>query len=356
MSVRDVGLNSMTNNHRYPWKWWLKDLPAPAENAPTVFSTFACGGGSSMGYKRAGYNVLGNCEIDPKIAEVYKSNLRPKYSYVMDIREFNALDNLPDELYDLDVLDGSPPCSTFSTIGIREKAWGVEKQFAEGQKFQRLDDLFGVYMDTVAKLRPKVFVAENVIGIIQGNAKGYVNEIVKEAQELGYSIQIFMLNAAFMGVPQTRQRVFFIGNRMGYSKLELSFDEKPITFGEVRGSSSGKQMGKSVARIVSMSKKFEDGCRTTLVNNGEKWGHFAYTYCWDEKPAPTLTAGASQIRMCDRTMLTDEDVRNVSSFPQDYNFTGSRAHFICGMSVPPSMMANIAFEIKKQWLCADCVD
>lgn len=309
-----------------------------------------------MGYKRAGYNVLGNCEIDPKIAEVYKSNLRPKYSYVMDIREFNALDNLPDELYDLDVLDGSPPCSTFSTIGIREKAWGVEKQFAEGQKFQRLDDLFGVYMDTVAKLRPKVFVAENVIGIIQGNAKGYVNEIVKEAQELGYSIQIFMLNAAFMGVPQTRQRVFFIGNRMGYSKLELSFDEKPITFGEVRGSSSGKQMGKSVARIVSMSKKFEDGCRTTLVNNGEKWGHFAYTYCWDEKPAPTLTAGASQIRMCDRTMLTDEDVRNVSSFPQDYNFTGSRAHFICGMSVPPSMMANIAFEIKKQWLCADCVD
>ena len=338
------------SNHRYPWKWWLKDLKPPANDAPTVFSTFACGGGSSMGYKRAGFRVVGNCEIDPKIAKVYERNLHSPRSYVMDLREFNTLEDLPDELYELDVLDGSPPCSTFSSVGIREKAWGVEKQFAEGQKLQRLDDLFGVYMDTVAKLRPKVFVAENVTGIVEKNAKGYVNEIVKEARELGYCIQIFMLNAAFMGVPQARQRVFFIGNRMGYGKLELSFDEKPITFGEVRGGIAGKQMGKSVARIVSMSKKFEDGCRTTLVNNGEKWGHFAYTYCWDEKPAPTITAGASQIRMCDRTMLTDEDARNVSSFPQDYDFTGSKAHFICGMSVPPSMMANIAHEIRTQWL------
>ena len=236
-----AGSGSMSS-HRYPWKWYLKDLKPPAENAPTVFSTFACGGGSSMGYKRAGYRVLGNCEIDQKIAEVYKRNLHPKLSYVMDIREFNKLDILPDELYNLDVLDGSPPCSTFSTVGSREKSWGIEKQFAEGQKKQRLDDLFFVYLETVSKLKPKVFVAENVTGLLSGNAKGYVNEIIKTARDIGYEVQLFKLNAAFMGVPQKRERVFFIGNRMRWEKLRLRFEERPITFGEVR-SKEGKPFG-----------------------------------------------------------------------------------------------------------------
>lgn len=303
-----------------------------------------------MGYKRAGFRVIGNCEIDPKIAKVYERNLHPQYSYVMDLREFNTLGELPDELYNLDVLDGSPPCSTFSSVGIREKAWGVEKQFAEGQKLQRLDDLFGVYMDTVAKLRPKVFVAENVTGIVEKNAKGYVNEIVKEARELGYSIQIFMLNAAFMGVPQTRQRVFFIGSRMGYKKLNLAFSEDVITFGQVRSTNRGKELGPRTSQIVSMSKKYEDGARTTVVRLGHKPSYFGWTYCWDEKPSPTLTAGRSQIRMCDRTWVNDEDSRNVATFPQDYDFGNADANFICGMSVPPSMMANIAHEIRTQWL------
>ena len=124
-----------------------------------------------MGYKRAGFQVLGNVEIDPQINAVYVKNHHPKYNYLMDLREFNKLDDIPEELRRLDILDGSPPCSTFSMAGSREKAWGKEKVFREGQKRQVLDDLFFVFLDTVEKLRPRIVVAENVAGLLLGNAK-----------------------------------------------------------------------------------------------------------------------------------------------------------------------------------------
>lgn len=336
--------------HRYPWRWRLADLPQPDGAAPTVFSTFACGGGSSMGYKRAGFRVVGNCEIDPKIAEVYARNLHPKLSYVMDLRKFNELDDLPDELYHLDVLDGSPPCSTFSMAGSREKAWGIEKQFAEGQAKQRLDDLFFTYLDTVAKLRPKVFVAENVTGLIAGNAKGYVNEIVKTAKGLGYDVQLFKLNAAFMGVPQRRERVFFIGNRMGFGPLKLRFSESPVRFGEVRSEKSGRALSKALSKVIPYSRPSDSDLGAASERMYGKRKFFSYKLVKDGEVSNTLTASDSLIRACDRTMFTDEDCRNVSTFPQDYDFGDAGVHFMTGMSVPPSMMANIAHEIRTQWL------
>ena len=75
-----------------------------------------------MGYKLAGYEHLGGVEIDPKIADVYRENHKSKYLYVEDIRLFNKRNDLPAELFSLDLLDGSPPCSTFSMAGSREKA------------------------------------------------------------------------------------------------------------------------------------------------------------------------------------------------------------------------------------------
>lgn len=342
MSARRAA--SSSTDRRYPWEWRLSDLPEPAEDAPTVFSTFACGGGSSMGYKRAGYRVLGNCEIDPKIAAVYAANLHPKLSYVEDIRDFNRREDLPDELYELDVLDGSPPCSTFSMQGSREKAWGVEKRFAEGQKMQRLDDLFFAYLETVGKLRPKCFVAENVMGLVAGNARGYVHEIVETAQGMGYSVQVFRLNAAFMGVPQRRERVFFVGNRMGWPKLRLEFSERPVTFGEVRTETGGGRLTVPVECLARQAKPFDGD-----LGKVTKGKNYSYALAWDERPAPTLHTGR-QIRMADLTYMTDADVVRASTFPGDYQFGKSDPQFVCGMSVPPSMMANVAHEVRRQWL------
>ena len=184
----------MSKGHLFPYKWNLADgYPAKgiSKHGLKVFGTFICGGGSTMGYKLAGFNHLGGVEIDPPIADVYKTNHKPKHLYNLDIREFNKLIDLPTELFNLDILDGSPPCSTFSMAGSREKAWGKEKVFREGQAKQSLDDLVFVYCDTIIKLQPKVFLLENVKGIIQGNAKVYSKNIVNKMTDAGYKVQDF---------------------------------------------------------------------------------------------------------------------------------------------------------------------
>ena len=111
---------------------WRLDQTNFTKDKGTVFSCFACGGGSTMGYKLAGFNVVGCNELDPKMAEVYYENHHPKYIFNSDIRDFLKLGNYPPELYNLDILDGSPPCSSFSTSGNRSDDWGKEKVFREG--------------------------------------------------------------------------------------------------------------------------------------------------------------------------------------------------------------------------------
>ena len=188
--------------------WNLEDINKVTKNGIKVFSCFSCGGGSSMGYKLAGFDVIGNNEIDSKMNEVYLKNHQPKYNFNCDIRDLCNM-NLPDELYSFDILDGSPPYSVFSMAGQREKAWGIEKMFREGQKKQRLDDLFLHFIAFAERIKPKVIVAENVKGLLFKKARGYVNEILKAFDKAGYNVQIFLLNSAKMGVPQTRERTFF---------------------------------------------------------------------------------------------------------------------------------------------------
>lgn len=198
--------------HRFPYLWNLAD-GYPAEGIEShgckVFGTFLCGGGSSMGYKLAGYHHMGGVEIDPKVADIYRQNHNPELLYVEDLRLFNERTDLPDELYQLDVLDGSPPCSTFSMAGSREDAWGKKKKFAEGQELQTLDELVFIYCNTIAKLQPKTFILENVKGLTLGNAKSYPKRVLGKLDEAGYQCQVFVLNAATMGVPQRRERALY---------------------------------------------------------------------------------------------------------------------------------------------------
>ena len=348
MSVTNAGSGSM---HRFPWKWKLSDLENVKKNGKTVFSCFSCGGGSSMGYKLAGYTVIGNCEIDPAMAAVYEENNHPKYTYQMDIRDFNS-EELPEELFNLDILDGSPPCSVFSSAGDREKGWGREKVFREGQKKQRLDDLFFVFIETAKRLQPKVVIAENVEGLLKGNAKGYVNEIIKRFSEAGYDVQAFLLDASKMGVPQRRRRVFFIGRRKDLSlpKLALDFREPPILFKEVR-SEKGVEVNSERTKAL-LSKRRKGDVDLSDINKRESGRNTGFTMpiINDSVVAPTLTAGSTHYRFCDGMIISKEDIINVQSFPQDYNFLNLSPQYICGMSVPPVMMANIADQVYRQWL------
>lgn len=206
----------MTEGHKFPYRWNLSDgYPAKGiePNGKKVFGLFVCGGGSTMGYKLAGFDHLGGVEIDRPIADVYEANHHPKFLFREDVRVFLKRGDLPAELFGLDILDGSPPCSTFSTAGKREKGFGQKKVFREGQANQRLDDLFFTSLDIAERLKPKVVLFENVTGLVKGNARAYFNLICRRFDEVGYDLQVFQLNAASMGVPQKRDRVFFVGRR-----------------------------------------------------------------------------------------------------------------------------------------------
>lgn len=195
--------------HRFDYRWKLSTTNF-TKNKGKVFSCFSCGGGSSMGYKLAGFDVIGCNEIDPRMMGCYVENLHPLHHYLCDIRDFLKLESLPEELYHLDILDGSPPCSTFSMSGSREKAWGKKKKFREGQASQVLDTLFFDFISLAARLRPKVVVAENVKGLLLGNAIEYVRRIYGGFDAAGYYCRHFLVDAQNMGVPQRRVRVFFI--------------------------------------------------------------------------------------------------------------------------------------------------
>jgi DNA (cytosine-5)-methyltransferase 1 len=343
------------SQHLFKYKWFLKDgYPAPgiAKNNLNVFGTFICGGGSTMGYKLAGFNHLGGVEIDPKIAAVYKANHNPRYLYNEDIREFNKRTDLPKELYNLDILDGSPPCSTFSMAGSREKGWGKEKHFREGQTKQVLDDLVFVYCDTIIKLQPKVFILENVKGIISGNAKVYSKNIVKKMTDAGYTVQVFCLNAASMGVPQKRERVFFIGHKNGltFPDLILNFNEKKILFSEIS----------EISEISEKNTKFYKDWlnrRPTDKNFGDinlreegKYKSFGRVLIHGNDASPTIVAGNDYIHFNQYKLLNRSEICQIGSYPLDYDFNGIEAKYLIGMSVPPVMTAQIANQINIQWL------
>ncbi len=86
-----------------------------------------------MGYKLAGFEHLGGVEIDQRMAEIYTRNHKPKHFYLEDIRDFNQREDLPKKLFNLDILDGSPPCTSFSMCGKGSKV-GAKKSFLRKDK------------------------------------------------------------------------------------------------------------------------------------------------------------------------------------------------------------------------------
>lgn len=352
-NARSAGSGSMRSDHRFPWKWWLKDMPKISKHYKTVFSCFSCGGGSSMGYKLAGYYMVGCCEIDPRMMEIYKKNLNPLHPYCMDVRDFLKVEDLPEELYHLDILDGSPPCSVFSMAGKREEGWNKEKVFREGQAEQKLDDLFFHFIAIAKRLQPKIVIAENVAGLIKGNAKGYVNEIFKAFQEAGYVPQLFLLNSAFMGVPQRRERTVFVARRKNLilPKLSLAFHEAPIYFGEVRSEKGRPVDPQTQAYKLLQLRRPGDKCMGDINMRwkGKNTG-FTVNIVSDNEVSCTLTSGGGMYRDYDAMAFGDMDFVNIQTFPQDYDFGQESPQYVCGMSVPPVMMANIATEVYRQWL------
>lgn len=306
-----------------------------------------------MGYKLAGYEHLGGVEIDPKIADVYKENHHPKFLYVEDIRSFAQRMEFPKELYDLDILDGSPPCSSFSLSGNREQDWGKEKVFKEGQAKQRLDDLFFDFIKLAKKLQPKVVIAENVKGLISGNAKSYVKKIKSEFEIAGYKVQVFLLNAASMGVPQKRERVFFICRRndLNFIPLKLSFNEKPIIYSDFKSKKLGKPLTDETKAVWDKKNITDKTLSDIHLRLSGKSKRFNAVFIKNNETPRTIAAGADSIpiRFDYPNRITMHELKMIGTYPLDYNFKNIEPNYLIGMSVPPVMTAQIAHQIYLQW-------
>lgn len=224
----EQAMTSMTNKPPYRVSL-MTEIAALPWNGFTAVSTFSGCGGSSLGYKMAGFKVLWANEFIPAAQEVYRLNHPQTILDTRDIRQVqpsDILDAIGMKAGELDLFDGSPPCASFSTAGKREAGWGKVKKYSDTQ--QRTDDLFYEYARLVKGVQPKVFVAENVSGLVKGTAKGYFKLILKELEECGYNVRAKVLDAQWLGVPQMRQRLIFVGVRRDLG-LDPAFP-KPLPY------------------------------------------------------------------------------------------------------------------------------
>lgn len=356
--------------NKFSYKWYLSDgFPAHgiAYHGNTVFSCFAGAGGSSMGYRLAGYKVIGFNELDGRQANQYITNLgTPEFQYIEDIRSFRSRDNLPKGLFEIDILDGSPPCTTFSTIGQRQKACGIEKKFKEGQKLQRLDDLVFEYIQLGLLLKPKIIIMENVKGFVIGYGKNYLSKIGKML-ETDYAYTWDILDASRMGVPQKRERFFLFCIRkdlLPYIKNNglliktpiIQFEDMQIVpYSEIeleaKKSNSQHRYINENSKLFGLWDKIAPG-RGLVDLKYLKGAYFPYRKLHPNKPINTLTTSPYLLmHYSEKRYISKQEAIFASTFPSDYKAVSKSAlYFAMGMTVPPIMMAQIAYQIKEQWL------
>ena len=192
-----------------------------------VISTFAGGGGSSTGYRLAGGKILCVNEFVQSAVDTYGANYPNTPILDDDIKKLTGEDFLrvaQIQKGELDILDGSPPCSAFSVAGKREKGWDKTKKYSDGKEVENIEDLFFEYIRIANDIQPKVIIGENVAGIMMGEAIKKYNEIINEFEKCGYEAIGKVMNAADFGTPQARKRCFFVAVRNDVmEKVGLNF-------------------------------------------------------------------------------------------------------------------------------------
>lgn len=347
----------LSNSNKPPYQpMSMAEIRAMKPNGFTVASTFSGCGGSSTGYRMAGFRVLWANEFIDAARECYKANAAP-YTIVdgRDIRDVTpdeVLSSIGMKAGELDLFDGSPPCASFSTAGKREAGWGKIKAYSD--KAQRTDDLFFEYVRLIRGIRPKTFVAENVSGLVKGTAKGYFLEILKELKSCGYRVEAKLLDAQWLGVPQARQRLIFVGVRNDLG-LAPAFP-KPLPYRY------------SVRDAIPFVCEVEEDAWMDGYAVGREWDklkpgeqsekYFQLVRADPSKPFPTITQRggdatvASVAHPTQRRKFSIAELKRICGFPDDFVLTGTYAQQWerCGRAVPPVMMMHIAAAVRDNVL------
>ena len=367
----------------------IKDVhEASNQNKFNVISTFAGGGGSSTGYRLAGGKILCVNEFVEEAQNTYKENYPDTPILPGDIKklsgdDFTGIANTTD----IDILDGSPPCSAFSvagklshsTGGKHSDGWGQTKKYSDGKMVENIEDLFFEFLRVANDIQPKVIIAENVAGLTIGEAKQYYNKILNEFEKIGYEVSSQVLDSRYYGVSQTRTRVIFIGVRSDIAEqvglnfmningifpqpsknviplkdalIDLEYDEEEIKYLTEKWSNTAYYK-QTVSLMPTDPEK--------VLTGGDyhpKGHHFNVKRVSQYAPAPTLTAmgsGETTAGAChwsEARKLTLGELKRIMSLPDDFKLTGKwtqKAERI-GRMVPPLMMKRIAESVYENVL------
>jgi DNA (cytosine-5)-methyltransferase 1 len=338
----------------------MTEIAAIPWNGYKVASTFSGCGGSCLGYRMAGYRVVYANEFIPEAQATYKANHPNSFLDPRDIRTIQ-----PAEIFEasgiatgeLDLLDGSPPCSAFSTAGKREGGWGEVKKYSDTE--QRVDDLFFEYVRLLKGLQPKVFVAENVTGLIKGTAKGYFKVILAAMKEAGYNVTCRVLDSRWLGVPQARQRTIFIGTRKDLSVLPVH--PQPLPYCYTIGEALENVPTPSLFRPLTAGTRLHDyweaskpGDQFNKISKKRRGVDAFYSHIKmsPARQANTITQVCAMYHWDEPRSLTIAELKRVSGFPDDFILTGSfsKQWERIGRAVPPVMMSHVAATIESKIL------
>jgi len=386
----------------------LKDVySASAQEKFKVISTFAGGGGSSTGYRLAGGKVLVINEFVEEAQKTYAENYPDTVILPGDIKELNGKDFLDAAgvgAGEIDILDGSPPCSAFSVAGklshnIHEEkhldlwgdsyiekvagkhsdGWGQTKNYSDGKTVENIEDLFFEFLRVADEIKPKVIIAENVKGLTVGEAREYFNKILNTFEKIGYEVCAQVLDSRYYGVSQTRTRVIFIGVRedvaaaTGYNFMNISqiFPEPDREVIPVKDVMVGLEYDSE--EVKYLTEKFtntaywkQTGSKMPIdpdkvltgMDYHPKGHHFNLKRVSQYKPAPTITAmgsadtTAGAFHWIEPRKLTLGELKRIMSLPDDFKLTGkwNQKAERCGRMVPPLMMKRIASAVYENVL------
>lgn len=334
-----------------------------------IIDCFCGAGGLSLGFERTGFDVVYAFDFDETAIKTYKHNSKHHHgpAYVRDIYNVSKKsmeEDLGRKLGEIDVIIGGPPCQGFS----------VQRR---GSDSDPRNNLVLEYIRLIIDIRPRLFVMENVGGLLSPRGLPYYNRLVEELGKAGYNIQKAKLSASDFGVPQRRKRVFIVGELIYEGRIRFNF---PESSGEpeytVRDAiidlmdknendfpnhKSDKLSAKNLERIMSITEgQGRDSLPEELQlechkkNAGHRHLDTYGRMAWD-KPSPTITArfdsfsrGRFGHPVLNRTITLREGAR-LQTFPDDFEFLGSKVEVArqIGNAVPPLLAEKVAEKVKE---------
>ena len=342
----------------------MQEINAIPWNGFNCISTFSGCGGSSLGYRMAGFRVLWANEFIESARDSYNCN-KAKYTILdgRDIRQvkaseiLNAIKLKPGQL---DLFDGSPPCASFSTAGKRQADWGKVKTYSDTK--QRTDDLFFEYIRLLNDLKPKVFIAENVAGLVKGVAKGYFIEIIKQLKSCGYNVKCKVLDGMWLGLPQMRTRTIFVGVRNDLGLQPVHPLPKPYKYtlrdafygqDEIPGEAWTIGPGKTLACYQWLLKNNKYDFNKATIELYKKETMYTHKRLNYDKPSYCLLQGSPTLYHPKQPRsLTIPEAKRVCGFPDDFVLAGTfqQKWERLGRAVPPIMMQTVAETVRDDIL------